>query len=49
LAILSRGTYLRKAEKEHVLQQLANVGLIGNIGSRRGATLQKNLFRDPIQ
>jgi len=49
LTALARGTYLRKPEKQQILDLLAKMGLIGQVGSRRGATLKKMLFRDPIQ
>jgi hypothetical protein len=49
LTTLSRGTYLRKLEKKMVLDQLASMGLISNVGSQRGAQLKKRIFRDPIR
>ncbi|MBC8327848.1 MAG: hypothetical protein H8E31_03795 [Planctomycetes bacterium] len=49
LTNLSRGTYIRKADREALLEQLDSLGLLGNIKSRYGATLKKNLYREPIQ
>ena len=48
MTTLCRGSYLRKAEKESLLELLATLGLLGNVGSRHGATLKKNLYRDII-
>jgi len=48
LTVISRGTYLRKTEKEQLLDLLGRLRLLGNIGSRYGATLKKKLYRDPI-
>lgn len=48
LATLSRGTYLRKDEKESVLEVMRSLGLLANVGSRLGPSLAKNLYRDPI-
>lgn len=48
LTVLSRGTYLHKAEKTEVLEAIADLGLIANVSSSKGAILAKNLYRDPI-
>lgn len=49
LTTLSRGTYLRKADKQDLMAQLGGMGLLGNVGSRHGATLEKKLFRDVVR
>jgi len=46
--VLSRGTYLHKAEKMEVLDAMVRLGLIANVSSAKGATLAKKLYRDPI-
>jgi hypothetical protein len=46
---LARGTYLRKEAQDQVLDVLANLGLLGNRQSARGATLRKNLYKEDIQ
>ena len=48
LHALSRGSYLRKKDQEEVVEVLSQLGLVGNVGGRHGATLSKNLFRDDI-
>lgn len=49
LTRISRGTYIRKRDREALLEQLGTLGLLGNVQSHRGATLKKNLYRAPIQ
>ena len=49
LTHLSRGRYLRKEQEQDVLGLLESLGLIGNLQARRGATLQKRLFKEPIR
>jgi len=46
---LVRGTYLRKDAQESVLNQLVALGLISSWQTKRGATLTKNLFPEPLR
>jgi hypothetical protein len=46
---LSRGTYLRKDTKGGVLDTLQSLGLIGNWGTKNGATLKKNLYPEELR
>jgi hypothetical protein len=45
---LARGTYLRKEAQDQVLDVLAEIGLLGNRQSAKGATLRKNLYKEDI-
>lgn len=45
---LSRGSYLRGPDVEEIVTVLEELGLVGNAHSRRGATLDKNLYKEPI-
>jgi hypothetical protein len=46
---LSRGSYLRKEAKENVLDVLQSLGLIGTWGTKKGASLKKNLFPELLK
>ena len=48
LSVISRGTYLRREEKEDVLETMSRLGLISSVGSKLGPRLAKNLYREPI-
>ncbi len=45
---LAHGTYLRKEAQDQVLDLLAELGLLGNRQSAKGATLRKNLYKEDI-
>ena len=46
---LARGTYLRKEAQEVVLEKIKALGLINSWTTKRGATLQKNLFPELLK
>jgi hypothetical protein len=46
---IARGTYLRHDTQDGVLELLGEMGLVGTIGSKKGATLRKKLFKDDIR
>lgn len=46
---LSHGTYLRKEAKDQVLNTLVSLGLISSWETKRGATLRKKLFPEPLK
>lgn len=46
---LVRGTYLRKEAQNEVLQTLLSLGLISSWETKRGATLEKNLFPELLK
>jgi hypothetical protein len=46
---ISKGTYLRRGTQDEVLDLLATLGLVSSVGSRKGAALRKNLFKDDIR
>lgn len=45
----AQGSYLRATEQESILETLSSLGLLSNIQSKKGATLKKNLFKDPLK
>ncbi|MCL4709262.1 hypothetical protein KJ068_29240 [bacterium] len=45
---LSRGSYLRKADQEQVLETLSDLGLVSTTKSRLGSSLKKRLYHDDI-
>jgi len=49
LSTLTRGTHLRKPDRERVLEVLGDLKLIGAVGSRWGAKLTKSLYKKPIK
>lgn len=49
IAKLVRGTYLRREAQDEVLQTLMSLGVINSWQTKRGATLQKNLFPDILK
>lgn len=49
-AALSRGSYIRKDGQIQVYETLRSLGLVGgDIESKKGGYLEKNLFKDPIR
>lgn len=46
---LGRGSYLRDIDRQNVLNQMGELGLLGSIGSRKGPSLLKNLFPEPLK
>lgn len=46
---LARGTYLRKDAQSEVLRTLLGLGIISSWETKRGATLQKNLFPEILK
>jgi len=46
---LSPGSYLRNRDRDLVLQVMEDLGLIGSLGSAKGATLKKNLFPEKLK
>jgi hypothetical protein len=46
---LCRGSYLRDNDRDGVLEKMSELGLLGTLGSKKGATLKKNLFPDLLK
>ncbi len=49
VARIGRGTYLRKEAQEQVLATLEGLNLVRSRGSRKGATLGRNLFPEVLK
>lgn len=45
LIALTKGTHLRQSDRQLVVDILADLGLISNVGSKSGIQLKKNLYR----
>jgi hypothetical protein len=46
---LARGTYLRKDARDSVMELLQSLDLVRSWGTKKGATLKKNLFPEPLK
>jgi hypothetical protein len=46
---LSPGSYLRIDDRRLVLERMADLGLLGTLGSVKGVTLRKNLFPELLK
>lgn len=49
LQSISKGTYVRKQDRDELLKILSRLGVLADVASKRGASLRANLYRDDIK